>query len=326
MFTMRNYKFAMLLGITSTVAFVAPSPVEAATFNFDDLQFLTSKPLDFTYSLDFLGRPSDNLGTSGFFNLDPSAADVGHADISLNATGNGAPYYVTGRQASPEEPFSGAPRTADLTGITGFPTLSSLFIDNTIDFSNLGFGFGQKSDRSFTTTWNLGEDIQGQDWFGTPDSTIEERIYRANSNDVELFLSFGTTTIISFGYSDLFVALDYGPTPALGDDIDVAYTNPIKATKVTGLNLFEDALANAFLQDVAVGGGRVQLVLEDNQVDEDVSFGIGNGFGVFNLRFVGSLRVVTVPESSSTLGLLMLGALGTASYLKKQQKAKKNLI
>ncbi len=322
---MHKYNFSIFLGLTFAVAVNAPMPVQAATFNFDELQLISSRPVASTSTLDLFGTPSENLGYSAFSNLDPSAPDYGHRDISLNASGNGAPYYVTGRQGSPQEPPSGATKTANVSGVTGFSTLSNYLTNNAIDFGDLGFGLGQKSDRSFTTTWNLGEDKFGQDWFASPTSTIDERIYTANPDDVELFLSYGITKIVSFGYSNLYTVLDYGPTLQLGDDVDITYTDPFLATKVGGLNPFEDALANAFLKDVATAGGGVQLVVQDNEVDTDINEAIGNGFGIINLRLVGSLRAVAIPESSSVLGLLTLGALSAVSYLRKQKKSEKTL-
>lgn len=319
---MRAYYLSTLLGLTTTVAVWAPLPVEAATFNFDQLQNISSRPIDSDSRLNFLGVPSENQGFSAFYNInrfiDPTqcSLDCGHNDISLNASGNGAPYYTTGRQGSPEEPPSGATRTATVTEIAGFPALSSYLTSNAIPLSNIGFGFGQKSDRSFTETWNLGDDILGEDWFASPDSPIEERIYTANPDDVELFLSYGTDQIVNFGYSPLYSVLDYGPTIQLSDDIDTAFTDPTTATKVDGLDPFADALANAFLEDVAAAGGEVQVVIEDRDVD-DSNLTSGNGFGGINLRAEGSIQAV--PEPSSTLGLLMFGAIGAVSYLKKQQ-------
>ncbi|MCL6754109.1 hypothetical protein KBT16_25290 [Nostoc sp. CCCryo 231-06] len=313
---MRKHHISIFLGLSTSVAVVAHLPVQAATFNFDQLQYIASRPIDSTYKLDLLGTPSANQGYSAFFNLNPSAPDFGHRDISLNASGNGAPYYTTGRQGSPEVPPSGATRTADVTQIAGFPSLSSYLTSNGIASSNLGFGFGQKSALGFTNTWNLGEDKLGQDWFASPTSNIEERIYKANSDDVELFLSYGTNKIVSFGYSNIYSALDYGATTQLSDDIDVGYTDPMKATKATALDPFADGLAEAFLQDIAAGGGGVQVVIEDNVVD-DSNFVTGNGFGVINLRFIGSLRAVAIPESSSILGLAIFGTLGAVSLFKK---------
>ncbi|MBG1264667.1 hypothetical protein [Nostoc commune] len=314
---MHKYNLSILLGLASAVAVIAPKSVEAATFNFDNLQYISSRPIDSANRLDLLGTPSENQGYSAFFNLDSSAPDYFLEDISLNASGNGAPYYTTGRQGSPQEPPTGATRTANVSGIAGFSTLSSYLTNNAISFSNLGFGFGQKSDRPFTTTWNLGENKR----FVSDTSTIEERIYTANPDDVELFLSYGTTKIVSFGYSDVYSVLDYGATTQLADDIDVGYTDPTQATKITGLAPFEEALANAFLEDIATAGGGVQVFIEDNQVD-DSNFKTGNGFGVINLRFVGSLRAVTIaaiPEPSHTLGLLMFGTLVAIFRWKKQK-------
>ncbi|MBD1930360.1 MULTISPECIES: PEP-CTERM sorting domain-containing protein [Cyanophyceae] len=318
---MHNYYLSILLGLTTTVAVGAPLSAQAATFNFDQLQNISSRPIDSEYSLNLLGEPSENQGFTAFFNLDPSAPDFGHTDISLNSRGDGAPYYNTGRQGSPEVPPSGATRTSSVSEIAGFPTLNSFLTNNGISFSSLGFGFGQRSDRDFTATWNLGDDILGQDWFASPDSTIEERIYAANPDDVEIFLTFSTTKIVSFGYSDIYAVLDYGATTSLSDDIDAAFTDPVTATKVAGLDPFADALANALLQDISTAGGAAQIVVEDTAVEEG-TFTIGNGFGILNFQFVGSLRAVpsaTVPEPTSALGILMLGALGAVSHLKKQK-------
>ena len=319
---MDNYKFSILVGLTSTVAIVAPLPVKAVTFDFDQLQYISSRPIDSAYRLDLLGTPSENQGYLGFFNVNPNAPDAGHGDISLNASGNGAPYYTTGRQASPQLPPNGATRTASAIAIAGFPSLSSYLSNNAINLSELGFGFGQKSDRSFTTTWNLGGDKLGQDWFASQTSKIEERIYKANPDDVELFLSYGANKIVDLGYSDIYSVLDYGATTQVIDDIDVGYTDPTQPTKVTGLDPLTDGLANAFLQDVATEGGGVQVFIEDNQVDDSNVVFNNNGFNIFNLRFIGSLRAVpiaAVPEPSHALGLLMFGSLIAVSRRKKHK-------
>ncbi len=318
---MHTYHFSKLLGLTTTIALSGPLSAQAANFNFDQLQNISSRPIESAYTLSLQGIPSENQGYLGFSNLDPSALDFGHRDISLNASGNGAPYYTTGRQGSPEQPPSGATRTSTVTEVGAFPTLNSFLTSNGISSSNLGFSFGQKSDIDFTKTWNLGEDKLGQDWFASPNSNIEERIYKANPDDVEFFLSYGTDKIVSLGYSNIYSVLDYGATTQLSDDFDIAFTDPTKATKVDGLNSFADALANAFLEDVSAGGGGVQVVIEDNDVD-DSNFKKGNGFGIINLPFLGTIRAVSsarVPEPCSLLGLLMFGVLGAVSYRKKSK-------
>ncbi|MBD1836183.1 PEP-CTERM sorting domain-containing protein [Cyanobacteria bacterium FACHB-472] len=317
---MPTHHLSIFLGLTATATVYAPLPAQAVTFNFDQVKNISSRPIDSAYTLNFLGLPSENQGYSAFFNLDPSAPDFGHRDISMNASGNGAPYYVTGRQASPEEPPTGATKTSTVMKIAGFPVLSNYLTSNGITLSNIGISLGQKSGKDFTQTWNLGDDVLGKDWFASSDSTIEERIYTADPEDVELFLSYGTTKVVSFGYSDIYSVLDYGATKFLSDDIDLAFTDPTTAMKLAGLDPFADAFANAFLEDVAAAGGGVQLVIEDNEVD-DSNFRIGNGFGIINLKALGSLRAVSiasVPEPTSTLGLLMFGALGAVSYLKKR--------
>ncbi|MDF5707235.1 MAG: hypothetical protein PUP90_06020 [Nostoc sp. S4] len=316
---MRTHLLSTILGLT-TISVCTSLPVRAATFNYDQLKNISLRPINSENRLTFSGEPFQNQGYTVFSNLNPTSLDSGHQVISLNGLGN-APYYVTGRQGSPEVPASGATRATSVTEIAGFPTFSSYLKNNGIQLDSIGFGFGQKSDRDFTKTWNLGDDNLGKDWFGSPDSTIEEKIYKANPDDVEVFLSFGRQKIVNLGYSDIYAAIDYGSTTSVSDDSDVAFTEPITVTKVTGLNSVEDALANAFLQDVAAGGGKVQLVHEEYQPDE-TNFIIGNGFGGINLRFGASIRIVrtpAVPEPTSALGLLMFGALNAIYYVKKQK-------
>lgn len=319
---MRTHLLSTILGLT-TVSLCTSLPVQAGTFNYDQLKNISSRPISSENSLTFSGEPSQNEGYTVFSNLNPTALDSGHQVISMNGSGN-APYYVTGRQGSPEVPPSGATRTTSLTEIAaGFPTFSNYLKNNGILLDNIGFAFGQKSDRDFTKTWNLGDDILGKNWFGSPDSTITETIDKANPNDVEEFLSFGTEKIVSFGYSDIYAAIDYGSTPSVFDDSDVAFTDPVTVTKLTGLDPVGDALANAFLQDVAAGGGKIQLVHEEDQ-PEETDF-IGNGFGGVNLRFGVSIQVVSttpIPEPSPALGLLMFGAFNAIYYLKKNKKTK----
>ncbi|MBW4450087.1 MAG: hypothetical protein KME38_25460 [Spirirestis rafaelensis WJT71-NPBG6] len=318
---MRTQIVPVIIGLTSAVTMCSWSAARAATFDFNQLKNISSRPIDSDNRLQLFGNPADKQGYTAFFNLDPSALDSGHADISLNASGNGAPYYVTGRQGSPEVPASGATRTSTVADIVGFPSLSNYLTNNSIPLSSIGFSFSRKSDRDFTKTWNLGNDRLGEDWFASPDSPIEERIYKANPDDVETFLSFGTTKILSFGYSNIYSVLNYGPTTALADDIDSAFTDPLTATKVAGLDPLAEGLANALLQDVNAAGGRVQLVIQDNDVQLP-TFTTGNGFGVLNFQLVGSLRAVrpaTVPEPHSALGLLVFGTLGGVFYLKKRK-------
>ncbi|MBW4427788.1 MAG: hypothetical protein KME50_25940 [Nostoc desertorum CM1-VF14] len=316
---MHKTHLSILVGLTTTVVVSTPLMAQAASFDFNRLQNISSKPINSNYRLSLFGNVADNQGYTAFFNLDPLAPDFGHRDISLNASGNGAPYYLTGRQGSPEEPASGSTRTASVAEIAGFPTLSSFLNNNAISLSSIGFGYGVKSDRNFNTTWNLGSDILGQNWFASPDSTIEERIYTANPNNVESFLSFNTTKIINFDYSNIYSVLDYGGTTDISDDIDAGFTDPVKATRVAGLDPLADALADAFLQDVTAAGGAVQLVAEDTAVEE-ASFSTGNGFGLLNFKFVGSLRVgrtSTVPEPSLIWGIVMTAACYAMVPLRK---------
>jgi hypothetical protein len=228
-----------------------------------------------------------------------------------------------GRHASPE-PNNTATRSASLESVTGFSNFFNYLNSNTIPLSSIGFSYGQKTDRDFTKALNLAEDQLGQDWFATADSPIEERIYRANPADVEDFLIYGTTKIITFGYSDFYFAVDNGATPDFTDNFNVFLGDPVPAFKVAGLDPLASGLADAFLQDVADGGGSIQFISEDPDLEVDISF--VNGFDVTYIGFPLELRVVkskSVPESSSVFGLFMFGALGGVARMKKQEKKRK---
>lgn len=324
---MRNYQLATLLGLTTTLTLGVHSSVQAATLNYDynQLSFISSRPIESNHVLNFYGDTSDNQGFAPFYNLDSSALDHGHREIGLNsrkdAPINNAPYYGTGRQGSPEQPASGATRTATLTESTSFSSFSNYLTNNGIPLSNIGFVFGQKSDRSFTQTWNLGSDTRGVDWSASPDSPREERIYKANPNDVEIALVDGTNKILDLGYSNFYSVEDYGSSPSPNDDFEGNFTDILKPTEVSGLDALDKGLADAFLKDVTTDGGGIQFVNENYGV-LDVDLAQGNGYGIFRLPFPIELRAVplkAVPEPSSVLEILMFGALVAVFRLKRQK-------
>ncbi|RCJ32491.1 hypothetical protein A6770_18960 [Nostoc minutum NIES-26] len=316
---MRNY-FSTFV-VSTTVAVSAALPVQAATFDFSKLQLISTRPIESNSELSFFGDVNANEGQTAFINPDPNAPDNGHAEISPNS-GSFAPYYATGRNASPEN--SGATRAASLKGVTNFPNFFNYLTKNSIALNSIGFSYGQKSDRDFRETWNLGEDKLGQDWLASSTSTIEERIYRANPDVVETYFSLGNTRILNLGYTPLYATFEYGETPAREDNIDLFYSEPVKVTKVGGLNSLEAGLADAFLQDVANNGGSIQLVGEDVAA-QDGSFTSGNGFSIFNFSLPLTVRAVSVPEPSAILGFLMLAGSGIFSFSKQQKKAPKTL-
>ncbi|WP_341529625.1 hypothetical protein WKK05_10095 [Nostoc sp. UHCC 0302] len=317
---MSNYKLSIFIGLTTAVAAVVPLPAQAVSFNYDSAKNISARPIASNDKLFFFGTPSDNQGYTAFFNLNPNAPDRGHTENALNSPGNIAPYYTTGRDNSPEQPPSGATRSATLQSVTaGFSNFYNYLNSNNLPLSDIGFSYGQKSDRPFTSTWNLGEDKEGKNWFGGKKTTLEERIYTANPDDVELYLTYGNTKILNLGYTPFYSLLEYGATPLPADDSEAILTDPFSVSKANGLDSLTAGLADAFLKDVDSAGGALQIVYEDAQV-EDVGFTTGNGFGVIRIRFPLSLNAVQkVPESSTILGLLMFGALITVSRLKKQK-------
>ena len=321
---MRIYNVLALLGFSPLVSFViAPTSVKAATFNFDQLRFIEPRPIESDVFLDLQGLPSQNEGFVAFYNQDPDALDRGHTLVPLNSRADipnvpdNAPYYGTGRQGSPEVPSTDATRTASLVNSFGFSNFESYLANNGIEVGDIGFAFGQKEDRDFTKTWNLGADVIGENWFAESDSPIEERIYSADPNDVELGLYNGITKIVDFGYSDYYAVVDYGPTTSFQDDIESNFTDPIKVNKVSGLSSLNEGLADAFVEDVFAAGNRVQIV--NSFEGDDLLQKSGNGFDMFVLPFPLQLRVVkAVPEKSLTWGLLMFGVLAAISRRKKQ--------
>lgn len=316
---MRTYSVSMLFTVTAALTTGFPLAVEAATFNYDQLQLIKTRPVESNNFLSFFGNPNDNQGLAAFVNLDPNAPAFGHTEISLNSPGNPSPYYGVGRNSSPEE--SGATRTATLTELNfgGFSNFVNYLTNNGISADSIGLSYGLKTGKKFTEAWNLGDDLFGEDWLASPTSTVEERIYQAAPDAVEIFLSLNDEKIINFGYSPFYVVLDYGETTAIEDDIDIFLTDIVPAKKQTGLSLLGDGLANAFLKDVSLGGGGIQTISESFGVEEPPIV-INNGFGIFNLPFPVSLRTAplkSVPEPSSILGLLTIGSLGLTSILKK---------
>jgi hypothetical protein len=315
----------LLSSVASTSLAVTFSiPVQAVSFNYDRLQLIEARPLSYTDSLNFFGDPDSNQGYVAFLNaVDPNAFDAGHLEVSLNDPASSiAPYYATGRNGSPLVGNT-ATRAATLNGINGFSNFSNYITTNNISLSDLGYGFGVKSNQDFRQTWNLGADLLGQNWLGSPTSAIEERIYAANPNAVERFMNFGTTKILQFSYSDEHVAFDYGATTGTDDDLEVFFSNPVTVSKESGLSPLIDGLADAFLADVnQSSGGRVQFVSEDQGVPL-LSGDFQDPYFIAKVRLPLSIRIVTesvptsVPEPSGIGGLLLLGTVGLVIKLKK---------
>ncbi len=324
---MRNSSLSIFVGLTATITVFTPIAAHAASFNFDALPNIKVRPLSSTNQLNLFGDLSTNQGYTAFFNLDPNALDQGHKEISLNSPGNIAPYYTVGRHASIEDPSTNANVSASLQSGSGFINFFNYLTNNSLDSSKIGFSYGQKENVDFKKTWNFGEDKLGQDWFTSPTSTIEERIYQANPNDVEIFLTYGETKIIDIGYTPLYSLFDYGATTLAQDDGEAVITELVSATSRSGLNdPLLNGLANAFLDDVNKAGGKVQLVSEDFAVD-DVGFTFGDGgeYGVVRPRLPLTIRAgaAVVPEPSTVLGSLFLtGYFGTLAYRRQSRRQK----
>ncbi|MCC5632200.1 PEP-CTERM sorting domain-containing protein [Nostoc sphaeroides CHAB 2801] len=315
---MRNHILSLFLGFTATGTLLTSMTVEAATFDYNRVKNISTRPIESNQILHFFGDQSQNEGYVVFSNLDPDAPDSGHIGLSPNSVFTS--YYTAGREFSPDA--TGATRSASLEKIIGLSNFYNYLSSNNISLTSIGFSYGPKSGRDLTKTWNLGEDKLGQDWFSSPDSNIDENIYQANPDNVEAYLSYGNTKIINFGYSP-FYALSVNDNSAnFGDNLNIILNDPIPVSKVAGLDSLTSGLADAFLKDVAAGGGNVQFVSEDSPQESDISASFNNGYQTFALSFPFELRVVSgrsVPEPSAGLGFLMFGVLFAVSQIKKQK-------
>ncbi|MGK7949319.1 MAG: PEP-CTERM sorting domain-containing protein [Xenococcaceae cyanobacterium] len=323
---MSNRYTFLILGLTSiATATIVPSlPVHAAAcetgdlFDFDSINFIDTRPINSNNCLRFFGERvgQNDPDPQGFV-----AYGFGHIETSLNAPGNPAPYYAAGIDFSPEN-LPGARRAATLLDdITGFSNFDDFLTDNDISVDRIGFSFGPK-DGDFTKTWNLGADINGQNYFSSPTSTLEERIYSANPDDIEIFLLLDDTKVVNFGYSDIYSFLEYGGSVAADDDSEAIISDPFRAFKTEGLSGLSDGLADAFLADV--GNDRVQLVSEDTGVVPDF-VSVSDPFGPFDpivsIRFPTQLRVVNVPEPSIMVSLLGLSVIAVSSRSNKKNRS-----
>lgn len=320
---MMHHYFIGLLGIASTAVLTIPQTVQAQTFDFDRLEFIEPRPLPANGTLSFFGDQNQNEGYAAYSNLDRNAPDAGHIGFRSDLNNR---YYVTGRENSPDP--TGATRSASLEGITNFPNLMNYLNSTSIPLSDVGYGFGQKEGLSVTQTLNLGEDVLGQNWFGRPGSPIEESIYSANPENFERNLYYQDTKIITLEYSDTFFAsADDNPGSVFGNP-NIFFSQPISPFKVSGLDGLAAGIADAFLQDVAMGGGKVQEFSEDILDPEDFSVSVNQGFEIFTFSFPIEIRTVrdpddtvSVPESSSTVALMLLTGCGIFAHV-KQQKTK----
>ncbi|MGK7963098.1 PEP-CTERM sorting domain-containing protein [Crocosphaera sp.] len=326
---MSHRYLSVLFGLTATAtATITPSlPASAMSmacesgelFDYSTVQFINTRPIHSNNCLRLFGNRTDS-SVQGFVGY-----GAGHIETSLNSPGNNAPYYAAGIDFSPENLVNptGATRSATLLdNITGFSNFANFLTANSIDVGRVGFSFGP-NDGIFTNSWNLGDDINGQNYFSSTDSSLEERIYSANPDEVDSFLLLDETKIVSFGYSDIYSFLEYGESTSPDDDSEAIISDPFSVSKVSGLSGEFDGLADAFVADV--GKGLVQLVSEDEgdvleSVFVDGSIGALNP--VLSIQFPVQLRIVSVPEPTVTFGLFSLGLMAAGSHLKKKNRSR----
>lgn len=324
---MHTRYISLLLGMTTTatVTMVSSIPVRAASgsceagdlFDFDSIEFINTRPIQSNNCLRLFGERegANDPDPQGFVGYGRA-----HMEMSLNSPGNPAPYYASGIDFSPEN-LPGARQAATLLDdITGFTNFENFLTSNSISADRIGFSFGPK-DRDFSKSWNLGEDINGQNYFASPTSTLEERIYTANPNEVESFLLLDDEKFITFDYSNIYSFLEYGGSTAADDDSEAIISDPFGASKVGGLDGLSNAASDAFFADL--GNNQIQLLSEDVGVVPDfvsVSDPLGPFDPIVSIRFPVQLRIASVPEPSITFGLLGVSFLAFGSRFKKKNR------
>lgn len=81
-------------------------------------------------------------------------------------------------------------------------------------------------------------------------------------------------------------------------------------------------IADAFLQDVVAGGGKIQEFSEDILDPEDLAVSVNGGFEIYTFSFPIEIRIVReVPESSSILGLMFLAGGGVVTQIKRHKRS-----
>ncbi len=274
--------------------------------------------------LGFTGHPDDGYGIVGYSTTGVAAPDRGHSvgGVVLNAP-NFQPlfdvrahYYIAGMQDSPFAKEGPKIATAHATTPFNLPNLASFVADTVgVNYSDIRFNFGANNPAQLNTTWNLGADTQGSDWTGSMASSLEQRIYRGDPAEVGSSLYFQDTPIIVFGYSPLYEKVDYGATTGGGDDTISAYSDAVTATMIDGLAGDALGLAEAFMADVAAGGGKVRLLFDTVQTITyvtDPELGYIHG----NYSFSGAIMVVPEPASAAAL----LGAVALAGVVASRRR------
>lgn len=283
-------------------------------------QFGFALPADSGTSLQLSGNPNlETTGIMGFHRLATAQVDSGHSieGVILNApsTGFGSPYDYRAEYYIADYghgPYSGnvTDPAARATGQQNLVNFDGAMQNEGANYGDITFYFGPAAGQGLTATWNLGNDTLGQDWYGDLSSSVEERIYTANPAQVTVGLAYLGQPIVTFGYSDLYEIINYGATANTNDDTIQAYSDAVSVFAVAGLGVAEQALADAFLADVAAGGGAAQLRFDTFQPATYIA-GPSFEWVQSTYSFGGSIQIVSaVPEPETygaLLGILMGG-------------------
>jgi hypothetical protein len=292
--------FALMAGV------IGLSQVNAAVFTLPTLS---------NNRINLFGDNSANppQGVAAYFsNASPGHA-LGPGVVENSPPGTAAYYYLAGIEHTP---VAGATDTGQGVSLTGMANTANYFGLNGGNVSQLTLRFGQTGVDE-TRTWKLGGDVNGVNWFGNPNSSVEERKYEANAAEVNSGLFYNGQQILTFGYTPLYMVIDYGGSVAVNDDTIAAFSDAVGATKLGGLNPFEDGLANSLLSDINANGGLVQLNLFTIQPATREDYAFGN-YTAGSFTFDGALQVV--PEPSEYALFFGTATLAAGIWLRRRRQ------
>jgi len=256
-------------------------------------------------SLDMIGNNTQSAG--GVAGYIQAPGFVGHPIISLNGNlSDHAYYFLMGAEATGVGNYTDTSKINTSAPSGGFSNMAATqgYISlNALDATKLTLRFGATG--AATTGWSLGGDVNGTNYSASGNSTMEYRIYTAPPANVGSGLYYNNTKLLSFGYTPLYMIIDYA-TANMNDDIIQAYSAPVGYTQADGLSGSNLGLAQSLISDFNAGGGLAQLRFDSIQTASRTDYSNNpNFFGIFS--FSGSVQVVPEPGSLALFGITAAG-------------------
>ncbi len=286
--------------------------------------------------ISFVGASATH-GVSGY--QGPDAATRGHTLISDNAPSGVAYQFVAGRPYGPDS--DGATYASQATAAQGFSSFQSVLGLQGYTLSDVTIHFGPNMS-AYESSWSLGLDRNGlnsstgaavtpggvlgvdheyEAWSG---SSIEDRFYSADPNDVFYYIAINGLRAIDIGYADLYMRIDYGDSTSGSDDVIQAYHTVSGVSIHSGLlGQPEYTIADAFVNDVNAAGGGIQVIIDSVQAAVTGAYTYNGTFGshfAINGR-LSAVNLSAVPEPGTYAAWAAAAALGLAVWRRRRQAA-----